>query len=69
MTSNKRPKSATKSSREAEILALSDVASIAICLWIKDMHRDMTHASDFAMDVYEDNKAATRLVCISSSAA
>ena len=43
------------------------MASIAICLWIKDMHRDVTHASDFAMDVYEDNKAATRLASSGTS--
>ena len=55
-----KQKSVTKSSCEAEILALSDMVSIAI--WMKDMYRSMTNVPDFAVDIYEDNKAAIHLV-------
>ena len=39
-----KQKSVTKSSCEAEILALSDMVSIVI--WIKDMYRDMSTTPD-----------------------
>ena len=55
-----KQKSVTKSSCEAEILALSDMVSIAI--WMKDMYMDMSNASDFTMSIYEDNMAAIHLV-------
>ena len=55
-----KQKSVTKSSCEAEILALSDMASIAI--WIKDMYTDMSNTSDFTINIYEDNMAAIHLV-------
>ena len=55
-----KQKSVTKTSCEAEILALSDMASIAI--WIKDMYIDMSNASDFTMNIYEDKMATIHLV-------
>lgn len=55
-----KQKSVTKSSCEAEILALSDMVSIAI--WIKDMYNDMSNTPDAPVRIYEDNMAAIHLV-------
>ena len=35
---------------------------VSIAVWIEDMYRTMTTASDFTIDIYEDNKAAIHLV-------
>ena len=59
MCKSYKQKSVTKSSCEAEILALSDMVSIAI--WMKDVYRDTSTTPDFTMNIYEDNMAAIHL--------
>ena len=34
---------------------------VSIAVWIEDMYRTMTTASDFTIDIYEDNKAVIHL--------
>ena len=35
---------------------------VSIAIWIKDMYKDMSNVSDFAVNIYEDNMAAIHLV-------
>ena len=55
-----KQKCVTKSSCEAEIIALSDIVSQAI--WARDLLRSMKMYEEKPVTIYEDNKAAINLV-------
>ena len=57
---SRKQKSVTKSSCEAEILALSDMASMVI--WMRDAIEEMNMTKTQPITIYEDNKAAIQLV-------
>ena len=55
-----KQKSVTKSSCEAEILALSDMVSMVI--WMRDAIEEMNMPRSQPITIYEDNKSAIQLV-------
>ena len=55
-----KQKSVTKSSCEAEILALSDMVSMVI--WMRDAIEEMNMTRSQPITIYEDNKSAIQLV-------
>ena len=55
-----KQKSVTKSSCEAEILALSDMVSLAI--WMRDMFQHMYSSIAGKITIFEDNQAAIHLI-------
>ena len=55
-----KQKCVTKSSCEAEIIALSDIVSLTI--WVRDLIKALGMHDDKPITIYEDNKAAINLV-------
>ena len=55
-----KQKCVTKSSCEAEIIALSDIVSLTI--WVRDLLKSMGMHNGQPVKIYEDNKAAINLV-------